>query len=60
MNAFDFLTRDRIREPEDGITMMLDKGMGPNMVEDFLEISGPYVDLAKFELIKRIFSNSSL
>lgn len=28
--------------------MMLDKGMGPNMVEDFLEISGPYIDLAKF------------
>ena len=35
------------RNPEEGITMMLDKGMGPNMVEDFLEISGPYVDLAK-------------
>jgi phosphosulfolactate synthase len=48
MNAFDFLTKDRIRPSEEGITMMLDKGMGPNMVEDFLEISGPYVDLAKF------------
>lgn len=47
MNAFDFLTNDRTRRPEEGITMMLDKGMGPNMVEDFLEISGPYVDLAK-------------
>jgi phosphosulfolactate synthase len=47
MNAFDFLTKDRIRAPEEGITMMLDKGMGPNMVEDFLEISGSYVDLAK-------------
>ena len=47
MNAFNFLTKDRIRAPEEGITMMLDKGMGPNMVEDFLEISGPYVDLAK-------------
>ncbi len=47
MNAFDFLTKDRKRGLEDGITMMLDKGMGPNMVEDFLEISGPYVDLAK-------------
>jgi len=47
MNAFDFLTKDRVRAPEEGITMMLDKGMGPNMVEDFLEISGPYVDLAK-------------
>jgi phosphosulfolactate synthase len=48
MNAFDFLTKDRLRDPEEGITMMLDKGMGPNMVEDFLEISGPYVDFAKF------------
>src|SRR5664280_1556152 len=47
MNAFNFLTKDRVRSPEEGITMMLDKGMGPNMVEDFLEISGPYVDLAK-------------
>ena len=48
MNAFNFLTKDRIRPSGEGITMMLDKGMGPNMVEDFLEISGPYVDLAKF------------
>ncbi len=47
MNAFDFLTKDRGRGPGEGITMMLDKGMGPNMVEDFLEISGPYIDLAK-------------
>ena len=47
MNAFDFLTTDRKRGLEEGITMMLDKGMGPNMVEDFLEISGPYVDFAK-------------
>ncbi len=48
MNAFNFLTKDRIKASDDGITMMLDKGMGPNMVEDFLEISGAYVDLAKF------------
>jgi len=47
MNAFDFLTKDRTRRPGEGLTMMLDKGMGPNMVEDFLEISGPYVDFAK-------------
>ena len=31
-----------------GITMMLDKGMGPVTVIDLLEISGKYVDLAKF------------
>ena len=47
LNAFDFLTKDRSRGSGEGITMMLDKGMGPNMVEDFLEISGPFVDLAK-------------
>jgi phosphosulfolactate synthase len=48
MNAFDFLTPNRLREPGNGITMMLDKGMGPKMVEDLLEISASYVDLAKF------------
>lgn len=48
MNAFNFLSKDRLKHPDEGITMMLDKGMGPNMVEDFLEISGRYVDLAKF------------
>ena len=48
MNAFDFLTTDRIKPSGEGMAMMLDKGMGPNMVEDFLEISGRYVDLAKF------------
>ena len=48
MNAFDFLTRDRVREPGTGITMMLDKGIGPRMLMDLLEISGEYIDLAKF------------
>jgi len=28
--------------------MMLDKGMGPVSLIDFLELSGDYVDLAKF------------
>lgn len=48
MNAFDFLTQDRVREPGTGITMMLDKGIGPRMLMDLLEISGEYIDLAKF------------
>jgi phosphosulfolactate synthase len=48
MTAFDFLTPKRIPKPGTGITMMLDKGMGPLYVKDFLEISGEYVDLAKF------------
>jgi len=47
MNAFNFLTKNRIRNPDNGITMMLDKGMGPNMVEDFLKLAGPYIDFAK-------------
>lgn len=49
MNAFNFITPDRITKPrKNGITMMLDKGMGLNAVEDLLEVSGEYVDLAKF------------
>lgn len=48
MNAFNFLTQDRVKEPGTGITMMLDKGTGPKMLEDLLEISGEHVDLAKF------------
>lgn len=48
MNAFDFLTPQRNPEEDTGITMMLDKGMGPVSLIDLLEISGKYVDLAKF------------
>lgn len=49
MKAFNFITPDRIAKPrENGITMMLDKGMGLNAVEDLLEVSGEYIDLAKF------------
>ncbi|MEN6329020.1 MAG: phosphosulfolactate synthase [Methanobacteriaceae archaeon] len=47
MHAFDFLTQDRKPQPGTGITMMLDKGLGPRAVKDLLEISGKYVDLAK-------------
>ncbi len=48
MNAFKFLTEERERKSGEGLTMMLDKGMGPVSLIDFLEISGDYVDLAKF------------
>ncbi|MDD1763683.1 MAG: phosphosulfolactate synthase [Methanobacteriaceae archaeon] len=47
MRAFDFLTQDRKPLPNTGITMILDKGLGPLAVKDILEISGNYVDLAK-------------
>jgi len=49
MKAFDFINPDRTSKPrKNGITMMLDKGMGINAVEDLMEVSGEYVDFAKF------------
>jgi phosphosulfolactate synthase len=48
MNAFNFLTNKKERKSGKGLTMMLDKGMGPVSIIDFLELSGDYVDLAKF------------
>lgn len=47
MLAFNFLTQDRKPQPGTGITMMLDKGLGPSTLEDLLKISGKYIDLAK-------------
>lgn len=49
MHAFNFITPKREKKPRiNGITMMLDKGMGLMAAEDLLEISGEYVDFAKF------------
>lgn len=48
MNAFNFLTGKREREHDERLTMMLDKGLGLVSVIDLLELSGDYVDLAKF------------
>ncbi len=49
MKAFDFITPDRITKPrKNGITMMLDKGMGLNAVDDLMKVSGEYIDFAKF------------
>ncbi|MGB9937653.1 MAG: phosphosulfolactate synthase [Methanobacterium sp.] len=49
MKAFNFIAPDRISKPrKNGITMMLDKGMGLNAEEDLLKVSGEFVDLAKF------------
>jgi len=47
MNAFNFLTPDRIKKPGEGVTMMLDKGMGLIAVEDLMDLASKYVDLAK-------------
>jgi phosphosulfolactate synthase len=49
MKAFNFITPDRISKPrKNGITMMLDKGMGLNTLNDLMEVSGEFIDLAKF------------
>lgn len=48
MNAFNFLTSDRKKLPGTGLTMMLDKGIGLMYLIDLLELSGEYIDLAKF------------
>ena len=49
MKAFNFIAPDRITKPrKNGITMMLDKGMGLNTLNDLMEVSGEFIDLAKF------------
>lgn len=49
MKAFNFVTPYRIEKPrKTGITMMLDKGMGLRVLKDLMEVSGEYIDLAKF------------
>lgn len=49
MKAFNFITPDRTTKPrKNGITMILDKGMGLNALKDLMEVSGEYIDFAKF------------
>jgi phosphosulfolactate synthase len=39
---------DRIQKPRThGLTMVMDKGLSTREVENFLEVSGPYVDIVK-------------
>lgn len=39
---------DRVAKPRDeGLTMVMDKGLSVRQVEDFLSVSGPYVDMVK-------------
>lgn len=39
---------DRTQKPrQDGLTMVMDKGMSLRQAEDFVEVAGPYVDLLK-------------
>lgn len=49
MNAFDFLLIERENKPRNkGITMVLDKGLGLEMADSLMRISGSYVDFMKF------------
>jgi len=44
MNAFDFLNIKR----ENGITMVLDKGLSPDFIDDYLKVCGNYITFVKF------------
>ncbi|MGZ7094847.1 MAG: phosphosulfolactate synthase [Methanobacterium sp.] len=49
MKAFNFIAPERNSKPrKNGITMILDKGMGLNVISDLMEVSGEFIDLAKF------------
>jgi phosphosulfolactate synthase len=44
MKAFEFLYEDFQR----GLTVVLDKGLPPKFVEDYLKVCGDYIDFVKF------------
>ena len=44
MNAFNFLNIKR----EKGITMVLDKGLSPDFIDDYLKVCGNYITFVKF------------
>ncbi|ACV23944.1 phosphosulfolactate synthase [Methanocaldococcus fervens] len=44
MRAFEFLYKDFER----GLTVVLDKGLPPKYVEDYLKVCGDYIDFVKF------------
>ena len=49
MKCFEFLLPERNEKPRNnGVTMVLDKGLGYNTAKDLMEISGEYVDFLKF------------
>lgn len=40
---------ERMKKPRNhGITMVMDKGLSMNEVENFLSVAGPHVDIVKF------------
>ncbi len=49
---------ERTEKPRDnGITMMMDKGLGPKQVEGFIEAAGRYTDLVKLGFGSSYFSD---
>lgn len=49
MKSFNFLLKEREEKPrQNGITMVLDKGLGLETAESLMNISGDYVDYLKF------------
>jgi len=47
--VFQMPVGDRTQKPrEDGITMIIDKGLGLTATKDLLEMAGDYVDMVKF------------
>ena len=49
MKCFEFLLPERNEKPRNnGVTMVLDKGLGYDTAKDLMEISGEYVDFLKF------------
>ena len=49
MKSFEFLSKKREEKPrKNGITMVLDKGLGLGTATSLMEISGEYVDYLKF------------
>lgn len=49
LKSFEFLSKKREEKPRDcGLTMVLDKGLGLEMANSLMDISGEYVDYLKF------------
>ena len=49
LKSFEFLSKKRVEKPrKNGITMVLDKGMGLETASSLMDISGEYVDYLKF------------
>lgn len=47
--VFDMPVPDRTAKPrENGLTMLIDKGLGLTVTEDMLDMAGDYIDMVKF------------